>query len=670
MKVHCWSRRVRPFRWIWLAFLVSALGAFATPADAQVRPDTVRADTLPRDTLRSDSVRVAIPPESMVRDTLPADSARTATPDSLLPAPRLPELPQPFPTGFAAARWEWTREDLLRYHGLSLLELLERIPGLIVTRSGGFGRPAGMSFLGTGGGAVRLFRDGLEVDPLLSATLDLQEIGLADLQSLRVERTVGEIRIDLTTLQLEDRRPFSQVEAATGNYEAKILRAIFARPVGSRSQVTGAYDLTSTNGFTADEPYSFGSGRLRWTYSLSERFGLQAEFRQASIQREGSLFPEESRRRELVLRGRAQLFPGLTVDGLVARTSLGPPGSGASGDEFSVDEPEEDSLGLKLATTQAALRTGFQLGFGYLEATAQVRGGDPAGRLLPRTDVSIRGVVQPLTWFSLEGEARSVGMERGQATRMTGTARLGAIAGVSLFASVNLGERWAGTVDDTIEIRNGRDSVLVDGVRRLEEDTVTVPLFGSRRADAAGLRAGLEWSGWGARFGASYLSSAATVAVPHSLPFDRSVEPLAVGSASGVEAYASLPIPLWRQALRLDGMYVRWLAQGNRPYLPVEQARLALEFHRVFVEGQLEPTLRVEAVYRGGSTAPAADENRFGAVTGAYSMANLFLQIRILDIRAYLIFENFLNNRVAADVPGTNLAGPLLLYGIRWHFRN
>src|SRR5688572_14369053 len=102
------SRRASPVQWIWLAFLV-----FAAPAEAQ-RPDTIPGDTL----------RVPIPAEEVAADTLPPDSLMGGTdPDSLGPPPLLPVFQQPLPVGVPHARWEWDRQELLRFHGLSLLEM-------------------------------------------------------------------------------------------------------------------------------------------------------------------------------------------------------------------------------------------------------------------------------------------------------------------------------------------------------------------------------------------------------------------------------------------------------------------------------------------------------------------------------------------------------------------
>jgi hypothetical protein len=51
-------------------------------------------------------------------------------------------------------------------------------------------------------------------------------------------------------------------------------------------------------------------------------------------------------------------------------------------------------------------------------------------------------------------------------------------------------------------------------------------------------------------------------------------------------------------------------------------------------------------------------------------MFNIFLQIRVLDVRAFLIVENLLNNAQVADLVGPNrfYGGQRAIYGVRWHF--
>jgi hypothetical protein len=110
---------------------------------------------------------------------------------------------------------------------------------------------------------------------------------------------------------------------------------------------------------------------------------------------------------------------------------------------------------------------------------------------------------------------------------------------------------------------------------------------------------------------------------------------------------------------------------GDRPYLPEQSGRIALEAHGLFFGGQLEPSLRVEALHHGAARVPSGvDATAFDGTSLAYTQANLQLQIRILDVRAFFIFDNITDQRVLADFPGRPLPGGRFYYGLRWTFRN
>jgi hypothetical protein len=641
------GRRARPAFRVWLA--VVWLACLAAPLAAQVRPDTIPRDTIRRDTIPADPVPgdpllVPIPPEQMVRDTLPTEAFReTEDPDPVL-AP-IPVYFRPLPVGWASARWEWSRDELLRFHGFSLLELVERVPGLTVVRAGAPGRPAGITALGMGGGAVRVFRDGFEVDPLTGATLDLQQIGLADLESVRVRRTAAGVRIDLTSFQLREPRAYSLVEFATGNYRSRLLRALFARPFGGRSVATASFDVLGVSGFRVAEPGRISNVNARWQYSLSPRAALQAEYRLAAWDRQGQLFPERTDRRELLLRGRVQPFDRLTFDAMVGRVTR----SAAEPAPFQVD----------LASVQGAARASLELGLGWVEAVARARDAGAEGPAAPRTDLSARAALNPLPLLALEGEVRSAGADGGvSASQASGTVRLGPLFGLSAFYARSTGERLAWTVGT----QDPPDPLP-------DPDPALRPLFAPLAVPATGDRAGVEWMARGASAGVALVSGPGGLAVPLGLAPDRTFLPVMEEAARGVEAFASVPLPLPRRSLRLEGWLTAWDEANDRLYLPTEQARLSLVYHDLFFVGQLEPTLRFDLVHRGRTLVPVPGSPNALVRLDPYQVGNLQLQIRILDVRAFFVLDNAFNFP-AADLPAQLQPGSRMLYGVRWEFRN
>ncbi|CAN5851982.1 hypothetical protein BH23GEM6_BH23GEM6_25230 [soil metagenome] len=655
-----WSVRLRRLLITLILLLMGAL--FAPPLRAQV--PTAPGDTIPRDT----TLRVRIPPQAMESDTLPRDTLRTTLPDTLAPPPHLPRYPQPEQLGWAAARWQWDRPDLLRFHGLTLLELLERTPGLIVTRAGGPGMPAGTAAFGQGGGRLRVFRDGFELDPLNVSTLDLQQIGMLDLDQIRIERTLAETIVHLRTFQLPDRRPFSEVEVGTGNFQARFLRAMFTRPVFRQSVVTAAYDLTGAGGFRFREPSSVTSGRIRLDYPIGSASGIQLELNQVGVSRESPLFPGDFSRRELVLRGRTRLADGFTADAVLGRATHDPaigedPLTGA----LTALSAATDTLDVRASSTQAAARTIYQTRFGFAEAGMRFRAGADTGFTGPSRELTARGGLQPVPWLGVEGLLRSTRSSGEGASESQASLRTGAFLGLTAFASLSTGQRLVTQRDDFR--RTEVDTILVDGVPTERSRQVLAPRFSAVVADVGGTRVGLEWTYGRSRLGSAMINLEPTTVIAFGTGFDRGMPLTAVGRAQGIESHGSLSLPGRLEGLVLEAVYNRWLELGDRPYLPVEQARVAAIFSGLFREGQLEPNARLELTHRGASLVPNAGRTGFVRVE-PYTMLDFSLQLRILDVRAFFIYENILNELDAVQIPGRFLPPTRTLYGMRWFFRN
>jgi hypothetical protein len=653
------ARRAGPHLRTWLAAVVW-LALAAAPAAAQDPRPT------PRDPAARDTLRVPIPPEAVATDTLPGDSLMPPAPDSLRPAPELPVFPDVLPQGFAFARWEWSRDDLLRYRGLSLLDLLEQVPGVLSVRSGGFGRAAGLSGFGSGGGAVRVIVDGYEIDPMGFQSLELQAIGLIDLESLRVERSPGSVRVEVRRFRLPDARAYSEVEAGAGNYGARLLRATLSRVAGSRSVVRASYDLASTSGIGLDEQFQARSGKLAWTYQLAPETGIQLELQQGGADRTGGADPVEFTRRDLVLRARSEPVEGLSLDGLVGRSSW-------ISERSMGSDAASDTVIPDLARTQALLRAAWITPHLRAEASARHRGAG-GGVQEKGTTLHARGSATPVPWITVEGQGEASTRPAGTVTSISAGGRVGPFLGFSGFGTVSAGERWIGTARDTAI------SYLVVGVDTVNGEPRAVPQersrvvrrFGSAAVSTTGFRLGAEWTGAESVVGLAAVSLGAGPVHPFGVFFDRGLHPVDAGPARGVEGYASVPVPWTRSRLRLHGSGSVWQETGDRPYLPTREARVALEYHTVRIDNQFEPTLRIEAVHRGPALVPNADRSRFDFVTPPYTLLNLFLQIRVLDVRAFLIWENPTHNRAALDLPpGPGFQpGQRVVYGARWSFRN
>jgi hypothetical protein len=610
-----------------LAVLLLLLAALPRGAAAQVRPDSAAADTVSRDTLR-----VPIPADAVKPDTLPTDSMRAGARDTLF-VPIFPHYPEPLPTGWGAARWEWDRAALWRYQGFSLLDFLERTPGLTVVRAGDHGQPVGVTALGLGGGRVRVFMDGFELDPLGFTTLDLQQIGTIDLESVRIERDLTGVRIELTTIRLPQNHPLSAVEAGTGTYQSKLLRGVLVRGIGGRSIVTAAYDAVTTEGYRYDSPFSMVAARAAWSYALSERTSLQAEIRSGGVERIGGRFDENYDRRTILLRARSQPRPGLVLDAALGRAWRKP--------------AEGDPLAPQLNSAQGMLRAAYTLGTGWAEASVRLRDDELVSSAAPRLEVGTRAAYRPLPWLIAEGEVS--------------TARVGGAGGIVWRATGRAGRAGAPTV--FLSAAGGSQGV------GLVADEDSIPRFSAVSSTVGAIRGGAEINRNAFSIGIAGVSLVPGRIAPFGAAFDRGLPAMDVQASSGLEGHASLLLPRTRELVRLEGWANFWADRGDRPYLPEYDARAAITAHGLFYDGQLEPTASFQVAARGAMDVPTSETGPIQATT-PYTLTNLFIQIRILDVQAFGLWENFFNYQTAADLPGFRLPGQRLIYGIRWVFRD
>lgn len=684
-----------------LPALVAGLAAAALLPAAEVRAQ----DTIPaqRDTARPDSVQIAIPGEAVRGDTIPEAAKPDSVPaDSTRPAPNFPVYPKPRQAGFGAATWVFGPAELSRFHGLTLLELLDQIPGLVITREGGVGRAAGVAAFAGGGGRFRVFLDGWELRPLNATVLDLQQVALLDVAEVRVTRGVTETRVDLETLRLTDRRPFAQIEGGEGDFATRLLRGIFARPLGERWMVYAGVDVVETAGFRRAADFSQNTALARLSYAFAPDRALQLEYRGTGIDTERRVpqlarqLPLESfDRGELLLRGRGRFFgrPG------VCPASAPPPPLAAPGDSAAppadsaaapgpaaepwcaptgglwldgaigrswIDPQERDSVSLERESVQAMLRATVDIPLGSLTAAARVHRVDQEGFSANATELSARLELTPRPWIAAWGEARATSHGGVAGVELEASGRAGPFGPFTLFGSAGAGNRALRfRRDSTIIVRTLAGAV---DPRARQQDTLPVVLFRDRESVAGGFRAGAEWARGTVRAGAAFVAHDVDVVAPFGFWFERGLEPTGGGTVGAVEAYVDAPV-VWRQ-LRFEASYTDFLTDPERPYLPQRFGRAALEFHGLYFDGNFEPTLRTEVLARGASLTINPQTGAFDVLTEPYATFNFYVQMRVLDVRAFWRMENAFNRDRAFDVPNLFLPGVRALFGVRWFFRD
>lgn len=189
--------------------------------------------------------------ERVRRDALRADSVHRAdtlrTPLARAEAPMLPEPDSGF---------RWDREALFASGAVNVGELLERIPGATTFRTSWIASPEVTSYLGDPG-RVRIFYDGLEMDPLDPRTggiLDLVEVPLWNLEEVRVERGAGELRVHLRSWRYDRTIPNTRVDVSTGDLATNLYRMYFAK----RYQHGEAFQLGAQQFSTTDTRVGLG----------------------------------------------------------------------------------------------------------------------------------------------------------------------------------------------------------------------------------------------------------------------------------------------------------------------------------------------------------------------------------------------------------------------------
>ncbi|MFO7892594.1 MAG: hypothetical protein R6U63_02570 [Longimicrobiales bacterium] len=571
-------------------------------------------------------------PDTVLQDTVIVDTV-------LPPPTTLPPFEAVGGPGWSQGVWEWSREDLLRRPDLSLLHLLERIPGMVPVRADIAGQPEAAALFGAGAGAIRWVLDGFVVDPLTAPTFDPARLSLLALERVRVERGVTGATVHLETLTPEDARTKSVIEAGTGDYGVNAFRGIFLPPRVLGGPLAMGFERLSVNGFTPGASNQTVSW-LKWTWARDSA-GIQVEYRQRTMEREGVGEGLLGSRSDWVVR---------------ARQAVGP----VTGEAYAGGTAVEDEVGGEGGT---AYREGVAQG--GLRLAAAVPGPVPAEVTtalrfrghprLPVQELEVAGRVAPLPWLTVQGEALHGRWSDADPTgRWSARAGLGPIRGLQLFGEV---------------FRGG--SVLGSGPELAwpaPADT-TQGGAGSFRVSRDGLRAGLQFSGAGLTLGGAVVEVAADTIYPFGLPMEGRWGGVAGGEARGFEVSARIPTGF--DPLTVQGWYVGMDAPGWL-YLPEHHWRAGLVYHhRPLPSGNLEFFARFEHLFRGRMNVPApAGETTPYVESDAYRATNLELTIRVLTVRAFLRWDNLFHRRDQADLPGFRLPGQRIVWGVKWEFWN
>lgn len=602
------------------------------PGPPSVEPGFVPADTL------------ALP------DSLASDSTVVFVPRNLSLSERR------IPPTWSAGVWEWDAEGLRGTRALTLLELLEEIPGVEVLRGGDLGQPSSVSAFGAGPGRVRVYLDGAELAPLDGGVVDLSRVGIAALGSVRVERRGGELRIDLTPIVFQDPRPESYLEVGTGDLNTNLFRGMFAHPDALGGTVTAMLDRIDTSGPRASERgVSFGAG-IRHTVFPMDRLAVAWELRRMTSQRPEDLWsPEEVTRSELGLRARYEALPWLSLGLIGQRSSLATEVEQGAKPDSLISTEARSQVALKVSADRdrywADAEFGVRWGPGWPETRAGLRAGGTLERL---------------------GGA-SVGMERETWTDGTSTELVHARAwtssfrGFSGFVGVEDGSRG---VPYWVPPPVPADTTTTGGEEpEPEPEPEPNPISVTNRT---AFRVGVEYRRSDLFLGGALLSVEADSLHPLGLPADRDGLVTPGGSRTALEASVVLPL-----AWLLDGLSVRGSAQFWEEgeawrYLPDRSYSARVSFHDIFYDSQnLEVWGDVGVTGRDPMQVPVSEAGEALQTLVPFEQSwFLRVQVRVASARLFIRWDNFTLRPANQDYPDRVLPQTRAMYGIRWTLWN
>lgn len=199
-------------------FMAERSSAQAVPAPASEVPMPTRTPT--------DSV------PAIKKDTLKA-------PIGIMVIPRVPEI---------GPEYRWRGNEIFATGAVTLADLLERVPGINVLRSGGMLSPQMPRLMGSVG-RVKVFLDGVELDNLdrRSETLDLAWIPLWNLEEVSIDRAAGETRVFLRSQTSVSTIPFTRTDVYTGDEDTNLYRGFYGKRFSRGEALQFGAEQSNTN---------------------------------------------------------------------------------------------------------------------------------------------------------------------------------------------------------------------------------------------------------------------------------------------------------------------------------------------------------------------------------------------------------------------------------------
>lgn len=534
-------------------------------------------------------------------------------------------------------QYQWNRAQLFATGALTLVDLLDRLPGVTTFRSGWIATPQTATF-NADFRRVRVFYDGIELDVLdnrAGGVLDLSTIQLWTLEHLTIERSASEVRLYMRSWRADNTDPYTRVDVATGNEDTNLYRGFY----GKRFDHGGVLQL-------AGQQYGVTSSRFAGSgdaLSLLSRIGIARKSWSVDA------FVNRTRSTRGIQRPTPGRPPVLSFDGTntnaYLRAAVGGVNSGpwaqatiaslgfkgtTDPDRTVTATPLSDTLERRRSETQYNISAGYTLGPARFEVQDRLRA------LGGTTYNSVSGRLDFATPFGvLSGFAERDGFR--QLTNVDAGIRLQPLPFVAVAGSVG---RLAPTSESNPTVGTGSS-----GVATSARGEVALKVFG-------------PWVSVG-MISADKSQGLAPVV------YDSLLLPTGPGRITA--RTASIRGSLFG-GLGIDAWLARW--DRARPYQAEYQSRseinYANNFAKRFPRGDFDIRAAVSYEYRGSTSFPLEPGDI--RIAAAKTLSAL-LEIRIL--RAVVSYQqrNILSYPYAI-IPGFEMPRVLAIYGVRWEFWN
>lgn len=616
--------------------------------------DTTRTRQ-PRDTTRRpsgrDSIVVPVPQRadsSIVPDTTPRNIVRA---DSLKTPFARAESPA---TADIGLRYAWDREAFFSSGAITLLDLLDRVPGLTGFRGGWTAAPMTASYLGVPG-RVRIYYDGIEVDPLVprdGGMNDLGTIQLWQLEDVVVERGASEVRVFVRSWRYDRTTPNTRVDVYTGDEESNSYRGYYAKRWGNGMGLQAGAQQFSV----AADPDQGGSGsglsalvRLGWARSdWSIDGAIHSVTRAYDALLEGTrsgtgatLLPGlESRDRMAILRG---AWRSPDRDGpWVQLTAMGRHVTEIGGGAAASAGVPIDTVDTLTSRPQYVAAAGYTIGGVRASGTLRTRAGTGSRQALlsPALRISV-----DRRWMAATALAERIErFDDSTVTRVEGIARLSPLPWVALSGAV---ARESGTASLA---GAGADAVGAGGQLALRGEL--------------GVRLSRTWVS-----GGIMRRGDARLVTPRM--FYAAAPPANRDDTALTGAFVALRGPLWR-SFGIDAYGVRW-DRADALYRPQFQSRSELYFRTNwlsrFPSGEFGFLLAGVHEYRSNVFFPSATTTNTLATAPQSRVLGTLVELRLQNAVISWQYRNLLIERYEY-VPGFVAPRPINYYGVRWDFWN